>query len=199
MSRLDTARRADGCSIQHTYVALTSSTLLLRNERRIKECMRSRKTAASIRVLVVDDFPDGRDLVAEYLAFRGFDVHVACNGAEAIAVAQKVLPAIVLMDLSMPGIDGWQATRIIKGDPKTQAIMVIAVTAHALKTETDAAKAAGCDGVISKPFDLTALADALPRALKRGAAALDVHGLAVTPARTARPRPRSKAHRVERS
>jgi two-component system cell cycle response regulator DivK len=149
----------------------------------VKDPMRSRRTA-SVRVLVVDDFPDGRELVAEYLAFRGFEVHVACDGAEAITVARKVRPSIVLMDLSMPGIDGWQAARILKSDPNTRTIVVIAVTAHALKKETDAAKAAGCDGVISKPFDLTALADALPRVLRRGASALEVPGLSVTPIRT---------------
>jgi two-component system cell cycle response regulator DivK len=150
--------------------------------------MPHRKTAAALSVLVVDDFPDGRELVAEYLTFRGFDVHVASDGAEAIAVARKVRPAIVLMDLSMPGIDGWQATRILKSDPNTQAITVIAVTAHALKRETDAAKAAGCDGVISKPFDLTALADALPLVLKQGPKALKVPGLSVTPIRGANTR-----------
>jgi two-component system cell cycle response regulator DivK len=153
--------------------------------------MAPRKSAAPLSVLVVDDFPDGRELVAEYLTFRGFDVHVAGDGAEAVAVAQKVRPAIVLMDLSMTGIDGWQAARMLKSDPNTQAITVIAVTAHALKPERDAAKAAGCDGVISKPFDLTALADALPRVLKRGAAALEVPGLSMTPSRGAKGRRRS--------
>jgi CheY-like chemotaxis protein len=153
--------------------------------------MSLRRTAAPISVLVVDDFSDGRELVAESLCFRGFDMHVACGGAEAIAVAREVRPAIVLMDLSMPGIDGWDATRILKSDPGTQAITVIAVTAHALKRETDAARAAGCDGVISKPFDLTALADASPRVLKRGAAALEVPGLSVTPVRGTKGRPRS--------
>jgi len=62
----------------------------------------------------------------------------------------------------MPGIDGWQATRALKSDPRTVRITVIALTAHALKHETDSARKAGCDGVISKPFDLAALADALP-------------------------------------
>jgi CheY-like chemotaxis protein len=118
-----------------------------------------------VRVLVVDDFPDGLDLMAEYLTFRGFEVHTARNGEEAIETARQVKPAIVLMDLSMPGIDGWQATKILKADPQTKAICVIAVTAHALKPEMTAAKHAGCDGVISMPFDLAALAVALPRVL----------------------------------
>jgi CheY-like chemotaxis protein len=145
--------------------------------------MALRSRSHLLTVLVVDDFTDGRELVAEYLAFRGFVVHVACNGAEAIAIARKVRPAIVLMDLSMPGVDGWQAARTLKNDPATRAITVIAVTAHALKPETDAAREAGCDGVICKPFDLATLADALPRVLKHGATALDVPGLSLTPTR----------------
>ena len=145
--------------------------------------MAPRNRSHPLSVLVVDDFPDGRELVAEYLAFRGFVVHVACDGEEALVIARKVRPEIVLMDLSMPGIDGWQAARTLKNDPTTQAITVIAVTAHALKPETDAAREAGCDGVICKPFDLATLADALPRVLKHGAAALDVLGLSLNPTR----------------
>jgi CheY-like chemotaxis protein len=141
-------------------------------------------------VLVVDDFPDGREMVVEYLKFRGFDVHSASGGAEAIELARKIRPAIVLMDLSMPGVDGWQAAKILKTDPETRAITVIAVTAHALKPETDAAREAGCDGVISKPFDLSTLADALPRVLTDGAKALDVPGLSLTT--TLRPKTRRR-------
>ena len=91
-----------------------------------------------------------------------------------------VRPDVVLMDLSMPSIDGWQAARILKTKPSTRKIVVIAVTAHALARETQAAIDAGCDGVICKPFDLTALGDALPRLLTHGAKALDVPGLSLT-------------------
>ena len=150
--------------------------------------------SSTLSVLVVDDFPDGLELVAEYLTFRGFAVHVARNGEDAIEIARKVKPDIVLMDLSMPGIDGWQAAGALKNDPATQAIIVIAVTAHALKPETDAAREAGCDGVICKPFDLATLADALPRVLKHGAAALDVPGLSLNPTRHPKAR-----HRVPES
>jgi CheY-like chemotaxis protein len=144
-----------------------------------------------LNVLVVDDFPDGRELLVEYLTFRGFVTHVACDAAEAIEIARKVRPEIVLMDLRMPGVDGWQATRILKNDPATQGIAVIAVTAHAVTVEVDAARDAGCDGVICKPFDLATLADALPRVLKKGAAALDVLGLSPTPRRRAKARRRA--------
>ena len=142
--------------------------------------MPQRRSRATLSVLVVDDFPDGRELVADYLTFRGFSVYSASNGEEAVAIARQRKPKIVLMDLSMPGVDGWQATRMLKADPRTKGICVIAVTAHAMQPEREAAREAGCDGVISKPFDLATLADALPRVLKRGAKALDVPGLSLT-------------------
>jgi len=146
------------------------------NESAMPQRVRSRLPS----VLVVDDFADGRELVTEYLTFRGFVVHSANDGGHAIEMAAAVRPDVVLMDLSMPGIDGWQAARMLKSNPSTRNIIVIAVTAHALARETQAALDAGCDGVISKPFDLTALGDALPRLLTHGAKALDVPGLSLT-------------------
>jgi len=142
--------------------------------------MPHRHSARLPSVLVVDDFVDGRELVAEYLTFRGFTVHSASDGAQAIEIAGAVRPDIMLLDLSMPGIDGWQAARILKSNPSTQQIIVVAVTAHALARETQAARDAGCDGVICKPFELTALADALPRLHTLGMKALDVPGLSLT-------------------
>jgi CheY-like chemotaxis protein len=133
----------------------------------------------TLSILVVDDYPDGLELVTEYLTFRDFTVHGATSGEEAIAIARKVKPDIVLMDLSMPGINGWQAARILKDDPDTRGICVIAVTAHAMKPQRDAALGAGCDGVILKPFDLATLADALPHLLEDCAKALDVPGLSL--------------------
>jgi len=137
----------------------------------------TRPAVAPLTVLVVDDYPDGLELVTTYLTFRGFRVHTATSGEEAIAVARAAMPHVVLMDLTMPSIDGWQATRILKGDPQTRGIHVIAVTAHALPDEVESARRAGCEGVISMPFDLATLADALPRFLVHGPSALDVPGL----------------------
>ena len=91
-------------------------------------------------ILVVDDSPDGREMLVEYLVFRGFHVTEAGNGAEAIEVARRVKPNIVLMDLSMPGVDGWEATRTLKADPALQDVVVIAVTAHAFPIEQQAAR-----------------------------------------------------------
>jgi len=102
-------------------------------------------------VLVVDDFRDGREMYAEYLSHAGFRVAEAEDGEEAVAKAQALLPDVVLMDLSLPGMDGWEATRILKADPRTRHIRVIALTAHALASYAESAIAAGCDGVVTKP------------------------------------------------
>jgi len=119
-------------------------------------------------VLVVDDYVDGREMVAEYLAFRGFAVTEAKDGDEAIALARKLKPEIVLMDLRMPGMDGWEATRRLKKDPQTRHIPVVALTAHALTPEINAARQAGCDAVVAKPCDIGMLADSLIKMLKSG-------------------------------
>lgn len=142
--------------------------------------MSRRRTPRLPSVLVADDFADGRELVAEYLTFRGFTVHTATDGEQAIQIARSVRPDIVLMDLSMPGIDGWQAARTLKNDPRTRDIIVLAVTAHALRSETEAARSAGCDGIICKPFDITVLGNALPRLRTHGMKVLDVPGLSLT-------------------
>ena len=136
-------------------------------------------------VLVVDDSSDGREMLVEYLVFRQFQVAEARNGAEALDVARRAQPAIILMDLSMPGVDGWEATRRLKADPVTRSAVIVAVTAHAFPREHEAARAAGCDVVIAKPFDLTVLADALEAVASHGLAAFGATAGAVT----ARPQP----------
>jgi two-component system cell cycle response regulator DivK len=131
-------------------------------------------------VLVVDDSSDGREMLVEYLVFRRFQVVEARNGAEALDVARRARPKIILMDLSMPGVDGWEATRRLKADPLTQSAVIVAVTAHAFPREQEAARAAGCDVVIAKPFDLTLLADALETVASHGLAAFGATASAVT-------------------
>ena len=123
-------------------------------------------------VLVVDDFPDGREMVAEYLIFRGFSVLKASTGAEAIELARKHRPRLILMDLGMPGLDGWEATRQLKADARTRGSVIIALTAHAMASQHATAISAGCDEVIAKPFDLSDLADTVDRVVNRGAAPL---------------------------
>jgi CheY-like chemotaxis protein len=124
-------------------------------------------------VLIVDDFPDGREMVEEYLTFRGLTVQTASGGAEALRLARLQPPAIVLMDLAMPGIDGWEATRRFKADPRLLDTIVIALTAHALVDDRGRALAAGADAFVAKPFDLSALCDALISILDHGRASLN--------------------------
>ena len=125
-------------------------------------------TTAKPYILVVDDSSDGREMLAEYLTFRGFSVVEAANGETAIELVHKRRPAVILMDLQMPGIGGWDATRQIKANPATKDIIVIAVTARALAPEEGIARQAGCDAFIAKPFDIMALGDAVGEVLVRG-------------------------------
>ncbi len=102
-------------------------------------------------VLVVDDYQDGREMCVEYLSFCGFGVAEAANGVEALRKAAEALPDLILMDLSLPGLDGWEVTRRLKADPRTAHIPVIALTAHALGSEAQRAHEAGCASFITKP------------------------------------------------
>lgn len=121
-------------------------------------------------VLVVDDMEDGRDICAEYLAFRGFGVATAEDGHEALAKCASLLPDVILMDLSLPGMDGWEATRRLKQDDRTKHIRVIALTAHALPSAHERARAAGCDAVVTKPVLPQELILEVERQLAHGAA-----------------------------
>ena len=123
-------------------------------------------------VLIVDDSLDGREMLAEYLTVRGFTVLEAIDGETALAHARQRRPSLILMDLQMPGIDGWEATRQLKADAATKDIIIIALTAHALTPAEAVARQAGCDGFIAKPFNITAVGDAVGEVLKRGRAGL---------------------------
>ena len=103
------------------------------------------------RVLLVDDYPDAREMYTEYLEFSGFDVIGAGNGLEALQRAVDANPDIILMDLSLPVMDGWEATRRLKADNRTAAIPVVALTGHALAGISEGAKKAGCDAFVTKP------------------------------------------------
>ena len=127
-------------------------------------------------VLVVDDSSDGREMLAEYLTFRGLSVIEAASAEIAIDLVHKRRPAAILMDLQMPGIGGWDATRQLKADPATRDIIVIAMTARVLAPDEGIARQAGCDAFVAKPYDITAVADALTDVLaggRDGLAALD--------------------------
>jgi CheY-like chemotaxis protein len=106
---------------------------------------------ASPLVLVVDDFEDNRAMYAEYLSYSGYSVEQAADGEEAVKLAQNLLPDIVVMDLSLPIMDGWEATRRLKADERTRRIPVIALTGHALASHSRGAREAGCDAFLAKP------------------------------------------------
>lgn len=114
-------------------------------------------------VLVVDDYEDAREMYAEYFVFSGFRVVEARNGVEALQKAAELLPDVILMDLSLPVMDGWEATRRLKGDARTQTIPVVALTGHALMGHSEGARSAGCDAFVTKPC----LPDALVREVRR--------------------------------
>jgi CheY-like chemotaxis protein len=103
------------------------------------------------RVLIVDDYPDAREMYSEYLQYSGFDVIEAENGMEALTKAADKAPDIILMDLSLPVMDGWEATRRLKADERTASIPVVALTGHALAGISEGAKRAGCDAFVTKP------------------------------------------------
>jgi two-component system, cell cycle response regulator DivK len=102
-------------------------------------------------VLVVDDFQDNREMYAEYLAFSGFRVIQAANGKEALDQAFANRPDIIIMDLSLPVMDGWEATRRLKADLRTNSIPVVALTGHAMHGHSKGAMEAGCDSFVAKP------------------------------------------------
>ncbi|MBN8228658.1 response regulator [Corallococcus macrosporus] len=122
-------------------------------------------------VLVVDDYQDAREMYAEYLEFSGFRVAEAKNGQEALDKAFELVPDVILMDLSLPVMDGWEATRRLKGDVRTKAIPVVALTGHALKGHTDDANEAGCDAYVTKPCLPDALVDQVKKMIARREAA----------------------------
>ena len=102
-------------------------------------------------ILVVDDYEDAREMYAEYLRFCGFRVAEARNGNEALEQVFALMPDLILMDLSLPGIDGWEATRQLKADERVRHIPVVALTGHALAGASESAKKAGCDSFVTKP------------------------------------------------
>lgn len=109
------------------------------------------------KILLVEDNEMNRDMLARRLQRTGFEVVVAVNGQEAIDLASSEAPALILMDLSLPVVDGWEATRRIKANPQTAAIPVIALTAHAIASDRDEALACGCDDFDTKPIDMKRL------------------------------------------
>jgi CheY-like chemotaxis protein len=102
-------------------------------------------------VLVVDDYADTQELYREFLSYAGFRVAAAASGQEAVDLALSLLPDLILMDLSLPGMDGWEATRRIRRDPRTRNVAIVALSGHTTGSASASAKRAGCDSFLTKP------------------------------------------------
>ena len=118
-------------------------------------------------ILAVDDNPQNLKLVRLLLAAEGHHVVTAAGADEALQVLETTTPAVILMDLQMPGIDGLELTRRLKADPARSEIVVIALTAYAMRGDRERALAAGCDDYVTKPIDTTALVSLVARWLER--------------------------------
>jgi CheY-like chemotaxis protein len=114
-------------------------------------------------VLVVEDYQDAREMYVAYLQFSGYRVAEATNGLEAIEKTLELLPDIILMDLALPKLDGWEATKRLKSDDRTKHIPIVALTGHALAGYAEGARQAGCDSFVTKPC----LPDALVAEIRR--------------------------------
>jgi two-component system cell cycle response regulator DivK len=119
------------------------------------------------RILVVEDDEMNRDSLTRLLRRRGYELLTARDGVEGVMVGQSEMPDLILMDMSLPVLDGWEATRRLKAAPKTQAIPIIALTAHAMAADRDKALAAGCDDYDSKPIELQRLLPKIEALLRR--------------------------------
>ena len=118
-------------------------------------------------VLLVEDNDDNRIIYSTYLTHAGYRVIEAGDGEQAIALAQSEQPGVILMDVSIPLIDGWEATRRLKADPATEHIPVIALTAHALAADRERALEVGCDDYLPKPVEPREVGAAIARMLSR--------------------------------
>jgi two-component system, cell cycle response regulator DivK len=117
------------------------------------------------RILLVEDNEMNRDMLSRRLSRRGFEVLIAENGQAGVELTISERPDLILMDMSLPVMDGWEATRRIKADPATSGIPVIALSAHAMTSDREMALAAGCDDYDSKPVDLSRLVQKIEQLL----------------------------------
>jgi CheY-like chemotaxis protein len=120
-----------------------------------------------IKVLLVEDNELNRDMLSRRLQRRGYEVTTAVDGEIAVRISKDLLPDVILMDMGLPGMNGWDATRLIKSDSVTRHIPVIALTAHVMSLDKEQALAAGCDAFETKPVEIERLLDAIRGLLKQ--------------------------------
>jgi CheY-like chemotaxis protein len=118
------------------------------------------------KILLVEDNELNRDMLSRRLMRKGYDVLIAKDGAEGVATAEGEKPDLILMDMSLPVLDGWEATRRLKAAPGTQPIPIIALTAHAMSDDKEKALQAGCDDYDTKPLELPRLLEKIERLLR---------------------------------
>lgn len=121
-----------------------------------------------LKILYVEDNEDNVYMLSRRLRRRGYDVLIARDGEEGVAMASAELPHLILMDLSLPGLDGWEATRRIRAAEATKHIPIIALSAHAMPGDREGALAAGCDDYESKPVEFPRLIEKMGRFLQQG-------------------------------
>ena len=123
----------------------------------MNSCPTAEGISEMTKILLVEDNEMNRDMLSRRLARRGFEVLIAENGQSGVDLTVSERPDLILMDMSLPVMDGWEATRRLKADPNTSAIPIIALTAHAMASDREQALEAGCDDYDSKPVDLSRL------------------------------------------
>ncbi len=128
--------------------------------------MEEKKENFSRKILVVDDNQDSRELVVKILKNRGYQMIEAVDGEDALEKAMAEKPDLILMDISIPKLDGYEVTRMLKSQVKFKDTPIIALTAHAMKGDREKALEAGCEGYISKPIDIHELPDQIKSYLK---------------------------------
>jgi two-component system, cell cycle response regulator DivK len=119
------------------------------------------------KILLVEDNEMNRDMLSRRLLRKGFEVVIAVDGGQAVTMAESEQPDLILMDMSLPVIDGWEATRRVKADAKTAHIPVIALTAHAMSGDREKAFGAGCDDYDTKPIEMPRLLEKIETLLVR--------------------------------
>jgi two-component system, cell cycle response regulator DivK len=119
------------------------------------------------KILLVEDNEMNRDMLSRRLSRKGYDILIAVDGAQGVAMAIAEKPDIILMDMSLPVIDGWEATRQLKANPETKTIPAIALTAHAMSGDREKALEAGCDEYDTKPIELSRLLEKIEALLAK--------------------------------
>jgi len=121
------------------------------------------------KILLVEDNEMNRDMLSRRLQRKGYDVQMAVDGGQGVEMAKTIAPDLILMDMSLPVLDGWEATRQIKADPATKPIPVIALTAHAMAGDREKALEAGCEDYDTKPIELNRLLEKMEALLNKKA------------------------------